>query len=127
MPLSVILIPCSLTQQCLEKSYSYPSSSLTGDQLPLVLLNELNGSVEITSLNRQEEEKIFTTKFSSSSTTTARYFAYSDERAKVAILNNCKPCPNIRATSLAFACGLHGVKFYGDVYIGKYGSKDIIL
>ena len=34
-----------------------------------------------------------------------------------------KQVPNVRATALAFSCGLHSTRFYGDVVVSRFDEK----
>ena len=99
--------------------YLQGSESNVGDQLPSLLGPLLNNNVEVTVLYRGLQLNSSSLRLPNFSV-----FAYSDELAKITSSSSeTLPPHNIRATTLAMSCGLHAVKFYGDVYLGMFGPR----
>eukprot|EP00956_Cyclotella_meneghiniana_P013413 scaffold19369_cov59-Cyclotella_meneghiniana.AAC.3 len=83
--------------------------STKGDAIPSYLDSETNSDavVDTTVLIRHSQESPGLYAYSISSTS----FSTQD-------------VPNVRATTLAMACGLHSKRFVNDVYIGRLGHNE---
>ena len=109
----------SLTQENVD------SASKRGDTIPTHLetaCKDGNAVVDTSVLIRHSEGPSVDTRNTGTKTrycqnTSAGLYAYSISSISFAI----EEVPNVRATRLAMACGLHDKRFVNDVYIGRLG------
>jgi len=112
---SYVMIPWAVTSPLETLSFQENQDTRAGDCMPHILQHALRlddvSDVRIVPLKR--------TALQCSSTATgcedAGLYAYVTSDQSI------QSCPNIRATCLAMACGLHSRRFYGDVYVSMLG------
>ena len=120
-PLYFVKIPVSLDEEIETLSYEYDNIE-SGDQIPSIIQLQVelesDSSIEAVPLKRMAPFNEFYRR-SGNFDSQAGLYVYV-----LSSVNENFQTPayaNIRATSLAMACGLHSKRFYGDVYVGRLG------
>ena len=98
----IVKIPADSSLPLTEESVAIS----TGDAIPCYLESSINNDavIDTSVLIRRSEDS-------------AGLYAYCISSTSLSIQN----FPNIRATTLAMACGLHSKRFVNDVYLGRLG------
>ena len=120
MYFTYLLIPQDETKPLDVLKLDVPRNVL-GDQLPQhlsMLVAGENKTVELTPLKRLSS--MHPTDDKSKILAAAGVYAYYYQSTTAAGSDEFNRA-NIRATSLSMACGLHSIRFYGDVFISRLG------
>lgn len=120
-----VLIPADAACPLKDLSYQADSSDSSaglpsGDLLPLHLAAEARSSSDTQSSNANKDEQVIeyeVVPLRRMSDQVPGVYAYFRRQYD----NRASKQPNIRATCLLMATGQHSKRFYGDVYIGRYG------
>lgn len=121
IPLCFVKIPVNIDEKI--ETLSYERHSIEhGDQIPSIIQLQVhlesNTSIEAVPLKRMAP---FNELYRRSGNFDAHAGLYIYVMSNVNENFLMPANANIRATSLAMACGLHSKRFYGDVYVGRLG------
>lgn len=119
---SYVRIPCDISQplETLELDLSVGQKNAGGDQLPNHLIRNIDPDrfkIEVVPLKRMSPFDPASRQDISANN--SGVYAYLFSSATGSELDRLEP--NVRATCLSMACGLHSQRFYGDIYISRLG------
>lgn len=119
---SYVRIPCDISQplETLELDLSVGQKNAGGDQLPNHLIRNIDPDrfkIEVVPLKRMSPFDPASRQDISAKN--SGVYAYLFSSATGSELDRLEP--NVRATCLSMACGLHSQRFYGDIYISRLG------